>query len=87
KLIKATASYQDRQEEQDRLEDKLDQLEQDVAVKTKELKAARHKLDMMTDALIELSREPPLGWFLRSGLTRDYIHRSILLRAVLPQLK
>jgi septal ring factor EnvC (AmiA/AmiB activator) len=87
RLITAAANYQAKAEEQENLEDKLDQLTQDIDVKNKALRDEKHKLNLLTDALIELSRQPPETWFLQTGLTSDHIHRAILLRAALPHLK
>lgn len=87
KLIEAASRYQDKAEQQERLENKLDQLTDDIDVKSKALKTERHKLNLLTAALIELSRQPPITWFLQGGLTADHIHRAILLRAALPRLQ
>lgn len=87
KLIEATVNYQSKAEEQDRLEDKLDQLSQDIDGKNQALKDEKHKLTLFTEALIELSRQPPETWFLQTGLTADHIHRAIFLHAALPRLK
>ncbi len=86
RLIAATAAFQAKEAEQEGLEDKLDELTQDIDAKNKALKDERHKLNILTDALIELSRQPPESEFLQSNLTSDHIHRAILLRALVPRL-
>ena len=87
KLINATETLQAKAEEQEGLEDKLDQLTQDIDAKNKALKDERHNLNVLTDAFIELSRQPPASEFLQANLTSDHIHRAILLRAIVPELE
>lgn len=87
RLIEAAASYQAKAEEQDRLEDKLDELTQEIDAKNKALKIEKNQLNLLTDALIELSRQPPAANFLQTNMTSDHIHRAILLREALPRLK
>jgi septal ring factor EnvC (AmiA/AmiB activator) len=86
KLIAATETLQSKGEEEDRLQEKLDQLEDDIAAKNNALGGERQKLDALTRAMVDLSREPPQAMFLQSDLSTDHIHRAILLRAILPRL-
>ena len=87
KLIAATAALQDKQKEQDQLEDRLDDLEDEVDAKNQALVQSRQQLRELTGVLIRISAVPPAAYFLRTGMTIDYIHRAILLRSVLPHLR
>lgn len=87
KLIAATEALQDKQEEQDRLEDRLADLESETALKTAALNANKKHLALLTGTLIRLGEEPPVSYFLRAGMTDAHINRAILLRAILPRLK
>ena len=87
KLINATEAIQSRSEENEGLQEKLDQLLQDIRDKKTALADERQKLAMVIGTLIELSRQPPETLFLQTTLTTDHIHRSIMLRAVLPRIK
>lgn len=87
KLIAATEAMERKQSEAARLEDKLAELAQDSAARRAALEDERRNLKAMTSALIELGRQPPESFLLRSGLTVAYVHRAALLRAVLPKLK
>jgi septal ring factor EnvC (AmiA/AmiB activator) len=86
-LIAATEALQSKQEEESRLRDRLDELATDVDAKSKALADSRQKLAELTRALIELGRRPPETLLLQTGLTSDFIHRSILIRAILPRMK
>ncbi|HEU0117269.1 MAG TPA: peptidoglycan DD-metalloendopeptidase family protein [Alphaproteobacteria bacterium] len=87
KLVEATSALQAKEEEQSALEDKLDQLKDDIDDKTKSLDVEKHKLNILTDAMLELSRRPPQADMLQTNMTTDNIHRAIVLRAVLPQVR
>jgi len=87
KLIAATEALQTKEDEEDRIEDHLDQLEQDIADKQAGLAREKHKLFVLTGALIEMGRQPQAAGFLQTGVTTDYIHRALLLQAVLPRIK
>lgn len=87
KLITATQALQGKQEEQDRLEDRLQELEDETKSKSAALDASKKQLGMMTGILIRLGEEPPASYFLRTGLTDAHIRRAILLRAILPRLR
>ena len=86
-LISATAALQQKQEEQKNLQDKQDDLADDIETKRKELAEERRKLGALVTALIELNRQPPESLLLQSGLTDDYIHRAIYVRAILPRVR
>lgn len=86
KLIAATESLQNKASEEDRLRDKLDELAHDIATKNGALATQRKKLDDLMEAFMELSRQPPESLFLHTQLTSDYIHRVVLLRALIPRL-
>lgn len=87
KLIVATEAMERKQGEAMRLEDKLAGLAKDSASRRDALADERRNLKGMTSALIELGRQPPESFLLRSGLTVAYVHRAVLLRAILPRLK
>lgn len=87
KLIQATESMQTKAEEDEQLQDRLDELAGDITAKKAALADERGKLAMLTSALIELSRQPPETFFLQTVLTIDHIHRSIILRAVIPRIR
>ena len=87
KLIDASANLATKQEEQDRLENELTDLAKDIATKTTELASERRKLGLLTQALIDLSQQPPASLLLQAGLTTNTIHRTIMLRAIVPRVK
>jgi len=87
KLIAATAALNAKQDDLNGLQDKLDELSEDMKAKSGDLSKERRKLSLLTQALIELSQQPPESLLLHAGLTGDTIHRSIVLRAVLPRVR
>ena len=87
KLIEATEALDVKEAEQNHLQDKLDDLAHDVETKNAALAGEKQKFSVLTEALVELSRQPPESFFLRTGLTNDHIHQVILLRSVLPRLR
>ncbi len=87
KLIAASDAFAQKQEELRNLQDKQDQLADDIAAKRKALADERHKLSSLIIALIELGRQPPESLLLQSGLTVDHIHRTIYIRAILPRVR
>lgn len=86
-LIAASEALAQKQEEQRNLQDKQDELADDIAEKKKALAEERHKLGAMVIALIELGRQPPESFLLQDGLSNDYIHRTIYLRSILPRVR
>lgn len=86
-LIAASDAFAQKQEEQKNLQDKQDELADDIAAKRKALGEERRKLSSLVIALIELGRQPPETLLLQTGLTVDHIHRTIYLRAILPRVK
>jgi murein hydrolase activator len=87
KLITATEALEVKEAEQGHLQDKLDDLADDFEAKNAALAGERQKFGMLTEALVELSRQPPESFFLRTGLTADHIHQVILLRSMLPRIR
>lgn len=87
RLIVATEALQAKSTEEERLREKLDELAHDIASRNGDLAGERKKLDDLMESFIELSRQPPESLFLHTQLTSDHIHRAILLRAIVPQLK
>lgn len=85
-LMSATAAIEAKAEEEERLEDKLDSLKDDIESKTTAVAAGKAKLRLFSAALVEMVREPLTALFLKDIPTRDYIHRSILARALLPRV-
>jgi septal ring factor EnvC (AmiA/AmiB activator) len=86
-LIAASEALSQKQDEQKDLQDKQDQLADDIEAKNRALAGERRKLGMLVTALIELGRRPPESYLLQNGLTSDHIHRTIYLRAILPRVR
>ncbi len=86
-LIQSTQALQDKENEQENLEDKLDDLTQQIAEKSKNAEAERKQLAAMVAALVEIAGRPPESLFLQNHVTEDHIHRSLLLKAILPRLR
>jgi len=87
KLIQSTKTLQDKESEEETLEDKLDDLSQEIADKSKKAAEERAQLGQLISALVEIASRPPETLFLQDGTTADHIHRSLLLRAILPRIK
>lgn len=87
KLIRATEALEEKQAEEQRLQDKQDELTDSIDAKGKALVHERHKLQHLLTAMIEMARQPPESFVLRSGLTNDYIHRTIVLHNLLPKVR
>lgn len=87
RLIAATQSLQDKQNEEETLEDRLDDLAHDIDVKSKKAAQERAELAQIISALVEIASRPPETLFLQNGVTVDHVHRSLLLRAILPRIK
>jgi hypothetical protein len=87
RLITATENMNTKEEESDQLQDRLDSLNTEIATKSLQMGGEKHSLIMLTGTLVALSRQPPESLLLQSGLTRDTIHRTILIRAVLPRIR
>lgn len=86
-LISASQALAEKQEEQSRLQDKQDELADDIDAKAKALADEKRKLGSLVLALIELGRKPPETMLLQQGLTEDHIHRTIYLRSILPRVR
>ncbi len=87
KLINATDALNAKEEEEQTLEDKLDDLNTDIGNKSTQMQTEQRKLSLLTGALIELSNQPPESFLLQTGLTTDSIHRTILIRSLLPKIR
>ncbi len=87
KMISATQALQAKTGEAEQLQDKLDDLENDIDSKKAALAGQRKKLSGLMEAFVELSRQPPESLLLHTQLTDDYIHRAILLRSIMPRLR
>jgi septal ring factor EnvC (AmiA/AmiB activator) len=87
KLIQSTQTLQEKETQQETLEDKLDDLTGQIAAKSKNEAAERAQLSLMVSALVEIASRPPESLFLQNHVTEDHIHRSLLLKAILPRLK
>ncbi len=87
KLITATSSLQDKQNEQEELETRLSDLEKEVTLREAVLKQARERLATLAGAFLQLNREPPALFLMREKSTSDHIHRTVLLRSLLPRLE
>ena len=87
KLIAATEALEEKTDQDSRLEDKLDALSDEIDAKQKSFADRKEKLRAFTAALIEMARQPVASFFLRDGLTTDYVRRSILVRSLMPHLK
>ena len=86
-LIDATASLQEKQDEQEQLEERSRALEDETTARAGELDAARARLADLSEALTRLSRQPPATFLLHGALTDDVLHRALLLRSLLPRLQ
>ncbi|MGE4351269.1 MAG: murein hydrolase activator EnvC [Bdellovibrionales bacterium] len=87
KLIEATAELQKKQAEQETVEDKFSDLEKETALRAGVLGESRRRLRMLTSALLELSRVPPELFLLHESSPDDHVHRTILLKSLLPRLQ
>jgi septal ring factor EnvC (AmiA/AmiB activator) len=87
RMVSSTKTLQEKEAEQENLEDKLDQLTQEIEEKSKNAEAERKQLSLIISALVEISSRPPESLFLEDRVKTDHIHRSLLLQAILPRLK
>jgi septal ring factor EnvC (AmiA/AmiB activator) len=87
KLIIAARTLQDKETEEQNLADKIDDLTQEIAEKSKAAQKERAQLSLMVSALVEIASRPPATLFLQDRITNDHIHRSLLLQSILPRLK
>jgi murein hydrolase activator len=86
-LILSTQSLQEKENEQETLEDKLDDLTEQITQKSKNADQEKKQLSLMISALVEIASRPPASLFLQDHITSDHIHRSLLLKAILPRLR
>lgn len=87
KLIEATDALQDKEKEQQRLESRLNELEKDVLMREAFLGRSREKLMELVSAILRLNRRPPALFLLFEKSEEDHVHRTILLRSMLPRLR
>ncbi len=87
RLIQATESLQQKEQEQKDLEAKLNVLEKEVAAKEAVLETSRARLAELTSALLRLVRRPPAFFLLFEERSGDHVDRAILLRSMLPKLR
>jgi len=87
KLVTATDSLQDKEAEQRKLESRLTTFEKEVALREAVLSRSRGRLGSLISALLQLIRRPPALFLMLEQSEDDYVHRSILLRSMLPHLK
>jgi septal ring factor EnvC (AmiA/AmiB activator) len=87
KLIATSEGVTQKQDEQKLLQDKQDELGDDIKDKSKALDVERRKLARLVTALIDLSRRPPESFILQDGQTADHIHRAMYVRAILPRVR
>lgn len=87
KLISATSELQTKQTEQEDLAVRLSALEKETALRAGVLNESRTRLAALTSALLELSRVPPELFFLHETSPEEHVHRTILLKSLLPRLQ
>ncbi len=87
KLIAATEALQEKQNDLQVLEDRLTTLATQIDRKSKELAQERQRLSATLSVLMEVASRPPESLFLQNQTTADHIHRSLLLKAIIPVLK
>ncbi|MFA4994957.1 MAG: peptidoglycan DD-metalloendopeptidase family protein [Bdellovibrionales bacterium] len=87
RMIASTRTLQEKEVEQENLEDKLDQLTDEISEKSKTADENRRQLSLMVSVLVDITSRPPESLFLQDKSTADHVHRYLLLQAVLPSLK
>ena len=87
KLIASTSDLQTKQKEQEDLESRLLDLEKETALRAGVLGESRNRLAALTSALLELSRIPPELFLLHESSPDEHVHRTILLKSLLPRLQ
>lgn len=87
KLIEASNELQKKANEQEELESKLASLEKESVVRAGVLGESRRRLAVLTRLLLQFSREPSEMFVMREQSPQDHIHRTIMLRSMLPRLK
>lgn len=87
KLIAATSEMQRKQSDQEDLAIRLSALEKETALRAAVLAESRNRLAALTSALLELSRVPPELFLLHESSPEEHIHRTILLKSLLPRLQ
>ncbi|HAX91290.1 MAG TPA: hypothetical protein DCY07_03655 [Rhodospirillaceae bacterium] len=87
KLIAASENLQDKGNQQEDLETRLVALEKETVLRDTALKESRKRLALLTRLLIQFSRQPAEVFVLREQSPDDHIHRTIVLRSMLPRLR
>jgi septal ring factor EnvC (AmiA/AmiB activator) len=87
KLITAGQELQTKSNEQEELEDRLTALEKETERRTLSLNESRRRLALLTRLLLQFSRQPSEVVLMQEASPDDPIHRTILLRSMLPHLK
>lgn len=86
RLIDATRSLQEKQTEEGVLEDRLDALSEQITAKSSTARDERAQMATILSTLLQIAARPPETLFLQHGPGLDHMHRTLLLRAVLPEL-
>lgn len=87
KLVVATRELQDKQEEHELLVEQLAGLTREQIATAKVLAEASGRMEQLTAALVRFSREPPEILLLSPNDVASHVHRSIVLRRLLPWLR
>ncbi len=87
RLVRATKEIQDKQEEQELLEEKLATLEKETKAGETALIGAEERLAILTSAMLRMARQPPETLLPHTDSITDNVHRSIVLRRLVPWLR
>lgn len=87
KLVDATDSLRSKEEEQKKLEASLTSFEKEVTLREAVLSRSRGRLNDLISALLQLTRRPPALFLMLEDSEDDHVHRTILLRSMLPHLR
>ncbi len=87
KLIEAGQDLQAKSNEQEELENRLTALEKETERRTRTLHESRQRLALLTRLLLQFSRQPSEVVVMQEATPDEPIHRTILLRSMLPRLK
>ncbi len=87
KLIAAGQELQTKSNEQEELENRLTALEKETERRTLSLHESNQRLALLTRLLLQFSRQPSEVVLMQEASPDEPIHRTILLRSMLPRLK
>lgn len=87
KLIAAGQELQAQSNEQEVLENRLEALEKETERRTLSLHESHQRLALLTRLLLQFSRQPSEVVLMQEASPDEHIHRTILLRSMLPRLK